>query len=50
VLEFWIEDGALKHKVAYEGKTVNVQSNYDPSGPTPDDVALVLHTSGTTGR
>lgn len=49
-VEFWIEDDALRHKVAYEGKAGNLKSNCDSSDPTPDDVALVLHTSGTTGR
>jgi len=49
-VEFWIAEGALQHKVAYEGKSGKVKSNYDASDPTPDDVALVLHTSGTTGR
>lgn len=49
-VEFWIENGALQHKVAYEGKAGKIKSNYDSSDPTPHDVALVLHTSGTTGR
>lgn len=49
-VEFWIEEGILQHKVAYEGKAGKIKSNCDPSDPIPDDVALVLHTSGTTGR
>ena len=49
-VEFWIEDDALRHKVAYEGNAGKIKANYDSSDPIPDDVALVLHTSGTTGR
>ncbi|CAE6539101.1 unnamed protein product [Rhizoctonia solani] len=51
-LELWIQAGKPHVKTVFkarqEGKAPPKQSEYEP--PRGDDVALVLHTSGTTGR
>lgn len=51
-LEFWVQDGKPQIKPIFSietgGKKLSVGNNNDP--PHGDDVALVLHTSGTTGR
>lgn len=51
-LEFWVQDGKPNIKPVFvaetAGKKLSVGEDNDP--PHGDDVALVLHTSGTTGR
>ncbi|KAG9015762.1 hypothetical protein FRB93_012327 [Tulasnella sp. JGI-2019a] len=50
--EFWIDRaGNVNVQVVFEGKKRSASSSGGVGGdPQPDDVALVLHTSGTTGR
>lgn len=49
--EFWVEeDGTVNVDVVFESKRVAHSSEGVGGDPQPDDVALVLHTSGTTGR
>ncbi|KAG9104566.1 hypothetical protein FRC06_001346 [Ceratobasidium sp. 370] len=51
-VEFWVQDGKPHLATVFSpeagGKTLSAGTSNDP--PQRDDVALVLHTSGTTGR
>ncbi|KAG9126848.1 hypothetical protein FRC07_001705, partial [Ceratobasidium sp. 392] len=51
-VEFWIQDGRPHLKTVYSSGTGEQRSSKGASDDLPkgDDVALVLHTSGTTGR
>ena len=49
--EFWIDnDGDVQVEVIFDGSFVKSSEIAKDVYPHPDDVALVLHTSGTTGR
>jgi len=50
-VEFWIDQqGNVQLNVIHEGKQGRADGKASEEDPHPDDVALVLHTSGTTGR
>ncbi|EJD42971.1 hypothetical protein AURDEDRAFT_185760 [Auricularia subglabra TFB-10046 SS5] len=48
VVSVWIDDNGIHLKQLLDGKPISRKPS--EGEPRPDDVALVLHTSGTTGR
>ncbi|CCA73400.1 probable fatty acid transporter FAT2 [Serendipita indica DSM 11827] len=50
VYEMWFEDGSLRTNLVFGQGPSQRQTVASVGDPSPDDVALVLHTSGTTGR
>ncbi|KZV86512.1 acetyl-CoA synthetase-like protein [Exidia glandulosa HHB12029] len=51
VAHFWLENDAVRVETILAGKkSASAAKQSDGGDPKPDDVALVLHTSGTTGR
>jgi long-subunit acyl-CoA synthetase (AMP-forming) len=51
-LEFWVQDGKPRIKPVFSTESGTKKLTAEPIDDPPhgDDVALVLHTSGTTGR
>jgi long-subunit acyl-CoA synthetase (AMP-forming) len=51
VFEIWIDDGIIKINKVFGNKYSGTKKTVAEVGdPQPEDIALVLHTSGTTGR
>ncbi|PVF96789.1 putative fatty acid transporter FAT2 [Serendipita vermifera] len=51
VFEIWIDDGIIKTNQVFGKKYSGTKRTVAETGdPQPEDIALVLHTSGTTGR
>lgn len=50
VAHFWLENTTIRVETVLAGKKTSSTSKQSGGDPEPNDVALVLHTSGTTGR
>jgi long-subunit acyl-CoA synthetase (AMP-forming) len=50
VYEMWLDDSRIRINHVLGNKRVDTQTVEQVGDPSPEDIALVLHTSGTTGR
>lgn len=50
VYELWFESWVIRTRHVYGPKRASTQTAQQVGDPCPEDIALVLHTSGTTGR
>lgn len=50
VYEIWLDDSTIRTNHVFGNKRIGTQIVEQVGEPNPEDIALVLHTSGTTGR
>jgi oxalate---CoA ligase len=50
VYEIWLDDSTIRTNHVFGNKRTGTQTVEQVGEPSPEDIALVLHTSGTTGR